>query len=271
MRFIFTFFVLVSMVFSQDIFKESALKGYFEVEGYSAPNQTRFSAIIAAKVDAQRRLLEIIKGARITSETTIENGILKNDIMVNRVNGILKGARMIEKKYDRQSGTATMKLAIGFNSFLSEAMEDDDFEEIFIEKTRVTEPIFTINSVEKHKIMTKQKSYYDGLIVDVSNTDMEPAYVNRIFSNQKIVFDPTKIPQQVFIKRGYASYTTSIQKARAILDSFGTRNPLIIKANNTTKLKSDIIINQDDASLIINSNFKNSFLESAKVVFVFGD
>jgi hypothetical protein len=258
------------MAFTNDIFKKSAIQGYFEAEGYSAPGQNRFAAMVAAKVDAQRKLLELIKGAQITSETTIENGILKSDIMVSRITGIVRGAKMIDREYDRQSGTAMIKLAIGYNDFLNKAMQDKSFKKAFIKTTKVKEVAFQADKIIQQEIVQNQINY-DGLIVDVSNTDMEPAYVNRIYSNNKIVFDPTKIPQQVFIQRGYSSYTTEFRKAKAILDTFGVRNPLIIKATSTTKLKSDIIITQSDASIIINDNLKNSFLESAKVVFVFGN
>jgi len=260
-------FVLVSVTFARDTFKEAAINGYFEAEGYSAPGQNRFAAMISAKVDAQRRLLEIIKGAKLTSETTILNGVLKSDVMITRINGIIRGARMIDREYDRSSGTAMIRLAIGYKEFLGKAMQDESFKEAFQESARVDAKPFSVQKVIEENVVI----HYDGLIVDVSSTDMEPAYINRIYSNQKIVFDPTNIPQQVFIQRGYSSYTTSIGKAKAILDGFGSRNPLIIKAVSTTKLKSDVIIDQNNADKVVTSNLKNSFLESAKIVFIFGN
>jgi len=263
-------FLLVSVTFAKDTFKEAAINGYFEAEGYSAPGQSRFAAMISAKVDAQRRLLEIIKGAKLTSETTILDGVLKSDVMVTRINGIIRGARMVAREYDRDSGTAMIRLAIGYKEFLDKAMQDESFKEAFEESAKVDAKPFKIQEVQK-VIEDNVVTIYDGLIVDVSSTDMEPAYINRIYCNQKIVFDPTNIPQQVFIQRGYASYTTSIGKAKAILDGFGSRNPLIIKAVSTTNLKSDIVINSDNADEVVTSNLKNSFLESAKIVFVFGN
>jgi hypothetical protein len=257
--------LMFNIGFAQDTFKEAAINGYFEAEGYSAPGQNRFAAMIAAKTDAQRRLLEIIKGAKVTSATTIENGILTSDIMVSKVNGIVRGARMTAREYDRGSGTAMVRLSIGYKDFLVKAMKDTTFKKAFDKHTVLTEDKF----IPKKKVEVLHT--YDGLIIDVSDTQMEPAYINRIYSNGKIVFDPTKIPQQVFIQRGYSSYTTNIGKAKAILDGFGSNNPLIIKATSTTKLKSDITISINNANDILSNNLKNNFLESAKVVFVFGN
>ena len=54
------------------------------------PSQ-RAAAIRAAKLDAWRNLLEAIKGVSLTSETTVRNAMVENDVIVTRVEGILKG------------------------------------------------------------------------------------------------------------------------------------------------------------------------------------
>jgi hypothetical protein len=260
--------LLVGSLFARNSFQEAAINGYFEAEGYSAPGQSRFAAMIAAKTDAQRRLLELIKGAKVTSKTTIVNGVLNSDIMVSKVAGIVRGARMIDREYDRGSGTAMIKLAIGYKDFLDTALKDRQFKENFEKIATPKEPVFDVEDVIFEDI---KESTYDSLIVDVSSVGMEPAYINRIYSDGKVVFDPTKIPQQVFIQRGYSSYTTNQSKAKAILDSFGAKNPLIIRAVSTTNIKSDVKVSSQDASLISVNNSKNSFLESAKIVFILGN
>lgn len=262
--------ILIAVIFilsinvSADSFQESALKGYFEAEGYSAPGQNRFAAMIAAKVDAQRRLLEIIKGAQVTSATTIENGVLKSDVMISKVKGIVQGARMTARKYDMRSGTAMIRLAIGYKDFLNKALKDKDFKDAFYQTAKTTAPVFQAVKEE----VVPAEVVYDGLIVDATATEMEPAYINRVYSDNKVVYDPTKVPQQVIVERGLASYTIDINKAKAILDTYGVKNPLIVKATATTKLKSDVVINSADATVVMNSNDKSGFLESAKIVFI---
>ncbi|RLG09396.1 hypothetical protein DRN73_09990 [Candidatus Pacearchaeota archaeon] len=57
--------------------------------------QAKAMAVRAAVVDAQRNLLEIVKGVYITSETTVENAMLKNDVIKTKVEGVIKNARMV--------------------------------------------------------------------------------------------------------------------------------------------------------------------------------
>ena len=249
---------------SADSFQESAIKGYFEAEGYSAPGQSRFAAMISAKVDAQRRLLEIIKGAKVTSATSIENGVLKSDVMISKVKGIVRGARMTGREYDRKSGTAMIRLAIGYKDFLNKAMKNKEFKDAFYETAKVKAPVF--KAVKEDVVHTSV--VYDGLIVDATQTDMEPAYINRVYADGEIVYDPTKVPQQVVIERGLASYTINLNKAKAILETYGVKHPLIVKATRTTKLKSDVLIDERDATSIVSNNNKSGFLESAKIVFI---
>jgi hypothetical protein len=270
MRYLLILAIAISSIFANG-FKNAAVNGYFEAEGTSAPGQSRFAAMISAKVDAQRQLLELIKGAKITSSTTIVNGVLQSDVMVNKIKGMIQGARMTDRKYDQKSGKAMIRLAIGYKDVLQKSFQDDGFKENFEKIAKPKEPSFDVEQTVIDEVKQQPKNQYDGLIVDVSNIGMEPAYINRIYSDGKVVFDPTKIPQQVFIQRGYSSYTTSQSKAKAILDSFGARNPLIIKATSTASTKSDVKINSNDASLVSASNLENSFLESAKIVFVLGN
>ena len=52
----------------------------------------------AAVVDAQRNLLESVKGVAVDSETTVENFMLKSDIIHTKVNGIITGARVVSEE-----------------------------------------------------------------------------------------------------------------------------------------------------------------------------
>ena len=53
----------------------------------------------AAVVDSYRRLAEKIYGTVIDSKTTLNDYAIANDIIKQRVEGIVKGARIVEEKY----------------------------------------------------------------------------------------------------------------------------------------------------------------------------
>ncbi len=63
------------------------------------PALARITTERAAKLDAYRRLAEKIYGTVITSETTVKDLTLENDIIVNEVKGLVKGATITNTIY----------------------------------------------------------------------------------------------------------------------------------------------------------------------------
>lgn len=68
------------------------------------PSQARLMAERAAKADALRNLLETVKGVRVDAQTTVETYITKSDVVMTRVSGIVKGARVIATRYLSDGG-----------------------------------------------------------------------------------------------------------------------------------------------------------------------
>jgi hypothetical protein len=60
--------------------------------------QARAMAERAAQVVALRNLLETVKGVRVDSETVVENFMTKSDVIRTKVDGIVKGARIVKKQ-----------------------------------------------------------------------------------------------------------------------------------------------------------------------------
>jgi len=249
--------LLFTVVFAND----AILTGKYIATGYSAKNQSRFAAILSARVDAQRQLLEQIKGTHIDSTTTIENGMLKSDLIVTKINGILKNARVIKSTYDPKEGMASVTLAVGFNEVVANILSDKNLiKEINKDVNTSSKEIVGINEIKE--------TIYDGVIIDTRGLGMEPAIINRVFYKKQLIYDPTKVPQSVVVERGLAAYTINTNKAKAILDSYGSKNPLIVKAIKLGNKKSDVEISKEDAKKITYSDEKNGFLSSAKIVFI---
>lgn len=76
---------------------------YVEATGVSILDTDRFKNAAQAKamatrgavVDAQRNLLETIKGVQVTGETTVENFMTTSDKVTTKVQGVIKGAYMV--------------------------------------------------------------------------------------------------------------------------------------------------------------------------------
>jgi hypothetical protein len=70
--------------------------GYGAGKGSNNPAQDRALAIRAARTDAQRVLLETVKGVRIDSQTRVEMMMVSEDTINARVEGIVKGAQVVK-------------------------------------------------------------------------------------------------------------------------------------------------------------------------------
>jgi len=85
---------------------------YVEAKGFSVidnekfknPAQAKAMARRGATVDAQRNLLEIVKGVQVTGETTINDMIASSDFVYTRVEGVLKGAQIVGEPIEKDGG-----------------------------------------------------------------------------------------------------------------------------------------------------------------------
>jgi len=68
----------------------------------------------AAKLDAQRQLLEAAKGVHISSETTVENFMTQNDYIRSRVEGVIRSAQILDTRHF-DDGTCEMDMRIDMN------------------------------------------------------------------------------------------------------------------------------------------------------------
>ena len=88
--------------------------------------QARAMAERAAFVVALRNLLEVVKGVRVDSETMVENYMIKSDVIRTRVEGIVKGARIVNKQY-MSDGSVEMLVAMPMKGSLMDTIVPETF------------------------------------------------------------------------------------------------------------------------------------------------
>lgn len=90
------------------------------------PAQARAMAERAAFVVALRNLLETVKGVRVDSESVVENFMVKNDVIKTRVDGIVRGARILKTEY-MSDGSVEVLVGINMKGALLNAVVPDNF------------------------------------------------------------------------------------------------------------------------------------------------
>ncbi|MDD5284397.1 MAG: hypothetical protein PHD54_00945 [Desulfuromonadaceae bacterium] len=229
--------------------------------------QKRLTAITAAKVIAQRRLVELLEGVAIVSETTIKDSELASDVIKTAVTGFIRGTQPVVQDWNASEETALVILKIGMSGPKSFAATM--YEKILSEpkiKKELEKPVYLPPADLQPPGPASQA--YDGLVIDATDYNFRPALINRIFNARgEVLYDPAKISQKVLVEQGCGEYTNSVDKGRAALGKRGVRNPLVVKASGTVS-PSDLQVSDTTAAQIFSANQGNGFMADARVAFV---
>jgi len=248
---------------------QAFIKGGFVVkgegvpkEGVTHPGQKELTAKRAAIVVAQRNLAEILNGVRISGQTTVKDAALESDLIRSSVEGMIKDIKPIYEAYDSLKEVAIVYISIGIDG--PNGLTGQLLPQMLPTFPQPQAPAYAPPAT----VPAAPPQPYDALILDIKEHQFKPALINRILAqNDEILYDPTKIAQNILVERGAGEYTNDVGKAKAILSERGSKNPLVIKAVGVVKL-TDVQVSGDDAATIFTANQKANFLEGAKVVFV---
>ncbi|MGE4194223.1 MAG: hypothetical protein AB7E51_12600 [Pseudodesulfovibrio sp.] len=264
--------MLASTAMAQDQFEsvstppEIFQAGYIQVVGESETGQSRYKAKRAAKVVAQRDLVEVIKGLNLIGGTSVGDGMLEVDAIRTSVKGFLQGAVVVGEEYVTGEGYARVALRLNlrgenslYNSLVPTLQQPP--AALKVEKLPEFKP-------QAAAAPAPQPVTYDGLIIVVEGTGFKPALANRIIAeNQNILFEPSKVSPQMLIERGCGGYTTTEIKAKTLLQSWGSTSPLVVKCVKVQK-GTEAVVSVQDATVIFEQDQKSNILSQAKVVFV---
>ena len=265
-------------------------EGYLQVIGFSEEGQSRYKALRAAQVVAQRDLVEVMQGLKLYGTTSIRDGMLESDEIKTSVEGFLRGATNCGQKYHENKGFAEVCMRInirgrgGLYDILLPVIQDKkitpDKNPDFVPKgtSSISTPPSEVQtgttgstgetSKPEIKAPSELTNPYDGLIVDARDYQFRPALVNRVLTeDNEVVFEPSKILSNILVERGCGGFTTDDGKAKALLESWGSKNPMIVKCTDVHKL-TDAKISQDDAAAVYVHDQKSNIFSQARVVFL---
>lgn len=96
----------------------------------SNPAQARAMAERAAFIVALRNLLETVKGVRVDSETVVRNFMVQSDVIRTRVDGIVKGAKVVKTQY-LSDGSVEVQVSLPMKGAFLDAVLPESFGKPF--------------------------------------------------------------------------------------------------------------------------------------------
>ena len=238
----------------------------------NAPNvgAARANAIRAAQLDALRNLVEVVKGVRVNSETTIENSMVSSDVIRTSVEGMVRGAtRVGDVKYLSDSSVeVTMQVPMSgiMDVMLPQAAEGVDPTSIDMATAKVDEAAAAAAAADA--VTPAASGPITGLIIDARGLGLKPSMSPRIVDqNGDILYGPGKYSREFAINQGVVGYHKDPLAAQS--DTRVAGNPLTVKGVGTGgNLATDVIISSSAAQKAAMLEGFAEALSNCRVMFI---
>jgi len=256
--------------------------------GIGAPNPNlpiaaqRATAIKAAQLDAVRNLLETIKGIYLTSETTVRNAMVEDDVIRTRVEGYVQNFKQVEGPRYLSDGSVEVVVEMPITGAVMDALLPGQFGGGYYmtagqlvcptcgqpwPQGKPVPPGVTLQQVGG-TAPTMSSGVYTGLIVDCKGLGIRPAMAPKIVDEQgNEVYGSKFVSREWAVEIGMVGYDKDVNRARQ--NDRVTNNPLIIKGLQASgPNKTDVVISATDASMIHQASANQNFLDKCKVMFI---
>ncbi len=223
--------------------------------------QKNISATRAARLDAARNLLELIKGVNLNTSTSIQNSMVSSDSISTSIQGRLHSIRPVDKPRYFSDGSVQIKLEAALRQVVP--------EQLYVEHTGPPRELglpSSPGSAAGSRISTSQA--YTGLIIDARGTGAAPAMSPRVYDPAgKEVYGSAFVSREFAISQGMMGYVKSLDAARSNDRVQG--NPAVVDALSAQGNNSaDLVISQQDADALRTLSQRQTFLREARVMVV---
>ena len=207
-----------------------------------------------AEEETIKTLYDTLARVSINSDYTIYNLIENDKDLTEKIMDSLNNARLLGVSYPtRTSVKVLMALDIITNNLISDFINSVDAYK--------TEPIVTYFDAGED---------YDSLVVDARNIGFNPSLFPAIYDEDgNAIYDIAYINKNVASTNGYITYSTNSYLTNENIKNVIGTNPYNVVAWRTRgRLSGDLVIGNEDASIIMSGTKLKTALKNCKVVFI---
>lgn len=240
--------------------------GYVETVGVGSPPErllgrpnARPMALRAARMDAYRNLLEIVKGVRVDSSTVVRDFMTESDEIRSSVEGVIRNFNVVNQDY-LSDGTVEVTVRMSLGGRLAQTV-----------LPKAPEPAPPSAAPAPAPAPAPAASIGDaitGLVIDARGLAARPAMSPKIVDeNGGEVYGSMKVDRQYAIQQGMTGYARDLTAAQS--NPRVTSNPLSVKGIRADGPgKCDIVLSNADAAKVRASAENMSYLQKCRVMIV---
>lgn len=259
--------------------------GYVTAKGIGVPPpnsvslaQARAMAVRAATVDARRNLLSVMKGVQIDAQTTVQNAMIADDTVVERVRGYLQNSQILDTAY-MSDGSVEVTVGMNMRGSLSSTLMPPDMPFLpprnFAPTPLPETPVAPVPAPQAPGSDTMTPAApapatqaVTGLLVDARGLGARPAMSPKIVDeNGEEVYGSASVSREYAIQQGMAGYAKDLEKATTNPRIAAT--PMVVKAIAVKgKARTNLVISNADASMLRDMTAAQDIMEKCRVMIV---
>ena len=225
----------------------------------------RALAIQAGALLAKQELLGLVRGVAIDSVTTVQAAMVVDSVTAGRVSGVIRGAQIVGTR-DLGGGAVEVTVAVPATG---------EFAELLLAKAappapRPSAPIAAVPPAPPPAAPAPRPgaAIYTGLVIDARGLGVKPAMAPKVLSEGgQEIYGFSVVDRNWVIQQGMAGYSKDLPAAQA--HERVTDRPLTVKAVAASGTnKTDVVVANADAQLLLGSGSHLAFLEKARVMLV---
>jgi hypothetical protein len=246
------------------------------------PGAQRAGALEAAKLAALRNLLQTVQGVNLTSETTVRNAMIENDVINTKIQGIVRSYTIVDTRY-MSDQSVEVEIEVPLTGLLADALLPQNFGggrllsaqplcpmcgQPWPQGKPVPPGVQLVTPGAGGQPGSTTGGAFTGLVIDAKGLGLMPAMAPKVVDeNGNEVYGSRYVSRQYAVQQGMVGYDKDVNAARN--NQRVTNNPLIIKAVRATgNNKTDLVVANADAQRIHNAAQTQNFLDKCRVMFI---